>query len=88
MKLKWIFFCLIFGHNKILTTQNDSGYTKYYSECTQCQRKWLNSQLTKKSHAVFQKTTIKMSAPAKTIVVKVPQVKKVPKKSAYNFYLL
>jgi hypothetical protein len=75
MKLGWIILCLIVGHNKVLHVNKEVGYFQYFTVCSQCHRKWLNNQLTKKPHTSFKSHSIKIKAHVKTIVVNSPQRK-------------
>ena len=79
--------CLIVGHNKVLHVNNEGGYSRYFTVCSQCHRKWLNNQLTNKPRTSFKSESIKIRAQTKTIIIKSPQ-RKVQKKQAVNFYLL
>ena len=37
--------CWIIGHNKILEVQRRDEYVFYFDICSQCNKRWLNAQL-------------------------------------------
>jgi len=45
-----IILCLITGHNKILERKKENGKEKYYTVCSQCNKKWYNKQLSETVH--------------------------------------
>lgn len=75
MKPPVLLFCLVFGHNKILEVQRKNGYSKYYTLCTQCKKRWFNKQLSDKPKIQFKNLEITMRAQAQKIAVKpIPKV--------------
>lgn len=37
--------CRIMGHNKVHIIRQEGDHKNYYDYCTQCHRKWFNTQL-------------------------------------------
>ena len=42
------FICWIIGHNKILESKHQDEYVFYFDVCSQCHKRWLNTQLSDK----------------------------------------
>ena len=88
MKPLMLIFCLVLGHNKVLETRKENGYTIYYNVCTQCEMRRINKQLSEKPKALFKVHCIKMRAHGQKIVVKTIPISVPRKKSKVNFYVL
>ncbi len=87
MKWKVYFFCLIFGHNKILEKFEKKGYSKYYIRCTQCEKTWLHKQLSEKP-IKYKLYKISMKGYGKKLQINKINFQLSPKKAQVNFYAL
>ena len=82
------FICWFIGHNKILETQRHDEYVFYFDVCSQCNKRWLNNQLSDKPK--IGKPVIEKKQT--TIIVR-PTLKRIPQKQMIqkakaNFYVL
>ena len=87
MKWKVYFFCLLFGHNKILKQFKKRNRSTYYTKCTQCEKIWLHKQLSEKPIA-YKLYKIKMKGYGKKLAINKIQFKQPLKKTKVNFYTL
>ena len=87
--MNWIkrLFCLIFGHYKILQLKKEKGLSNYYTVCCQCNKRWLNKQLSDKP-LKLKTYSIKMVSHGQKIMIKSAIITKMQKKQKINFYVL
>ena len=86
-KLTYV-FCLIFGHNKVLDSRKDVGFTSYHTSCTQCQKKWFTKKLSSAPIIKFKRSSIKMRGHGQKMIIKSVQEEILLKKQKVNFYAL
>lgn len=83
---------MIIGHNKILEHCIENGNDFYFTVCTQCDRKWKMTQLSKQHNAIIKTHTIKIHTPRKIIQTSIVPSLKIPektdKKQLINIYLI
>jgi len=82
------FICWFIGHNKILEVQHQDDYVFYFDVCSQCHKRWLNSQLSDKPK--IAKPVIEKK---QTKVIVQPNLqriyqKQMIQKAKVNFYVL
>jgi len=88
MKKLTFVFCLLFGHNKILETTKEDGFTIHHTTCTQCQKKWFPKKLSVMPKIKFKKSSIKMRAQGQKMIIKTVQEEVLLKTQKVNFYAL
>lgn len=74
--------CWVIGHNKTLERTLEDGFENYYTVCSQCGKRWLDTELCRPL-PVKKKQEKQKQAPLQTVIVKQKARSKIP-----NIYLL
>ena len=64
-----------------------NGYSIYFTVCSQCNKKWLNKELSEKPTIQFNKQSIKFRGQGKKIMIKKIS-KMTPRKNEVNIYVI